>query len=424
MAHPSFYEGVVRVIGERWSPRTHELKQFLARSRVTFRWLDPEEDPEARALARSVVPGLERFPVVLFPDGAVLVDPDVRTVAEKLGLETEPESRLYDVIVIGGGPAGLAGSIYSASEGLRTVVVEQEVPGGQASFSASIENYPGFPKGLSGSDLAARTVQQAERFGVEILVTRRATQLRVDGEHRLVSLDDGTELLSHTVLLAIGVSFRWLTAPGCSLLVGAGIYYGAAIAEATACRNQDIYVLGGGNSAAQAALLLARFARRVVILTLEDSLEDTMSKYLVDRIRKTRNIEVWTNHTVIGAEGQGHLEWLSVQNTKTGETRRVHADGLFVFIGATPRTEWLGDLVARDEQGFVLAGVDLPHDGPSPWPLERRPYRLETSTPGVFVAGDVRKGSVKRLTAAAGEGAMAVAFIHRYCKEEAAALAR
>jgi thioredoxin reductase (NADPH) len=246
----------------------------------------------------------------------------------------------------------------------------------------------------------------------------------VDSEHRLVSLDDGTELLSHTVLLAIGVSFRWLTAPGCSLLVGAGIYYGAAIAEATACRNQDIYVLGGGNSAAQAALLLARFARRVVILTLEDSLEDTMSKYLVDRIRNTRNIEVWTNHTVIGAEGQGHLEWLSVQNTKTGETRRVHADGLFVFIGATPRTEWLGDLVARDEQGFVLAGVDLPHDGPSPWPLERPPYRLETSTPGVFVAGDVRKGSVKRLTAAAGEGAMAVAFIHRYCKEEAAALAR
>jgi thioredoxin reductase (NADPH) len=415
MAHPTLLEGEVRVIGERWSPRTHEIKQFLSRSRVVFRWYDPESDPEARALATAAIPNLGRFPVVLFPDG---------TAAEKLGLETEPESRIYDLIVVGGGPAGLTASIYSASEGLRTVVVEQEVPGGQATFSPSIENYPGFPKGLSGSDLAARTVQQAERFGVEILVTRRATQLRVDGEHRLVSLDDGTELIARTVLLAIGVSFRWLDAPGCSLLVGAGIYYGAATAEAAACRNQDIYVLGGGNSAAQAALLLAQYARRVVILTTQDSLAETMSKYLVDRIRRTKNIEVMTNHTVIGAEGQGRIEWITIQNTKTGETRRVRADGLFVFIGATPRTQWLGDTVARDEKGFVLSGIDLRCNGHSEWPLDRPPYLLETSAPGVFVAGDVRKDSVKRLTSAAGEGAMAVSFIHRYFKEGAVAAAR
>jgi thioredoxin reductase (NADPH) len=424
MSHPKFFEGEVRVIGERWSPRTHEIKQFLSRSRVVFQWIDPEREPEAQSLASAAAPGFQQYPVVLFPDGTALANPDVRAVAEKLGLETEPESRIYDLVIVGGGPAGLSASISGASEGLRTVVVEQEVPGGQASYSPSIENYPGFPRGLSGSDLAVRTVEQAERFGVEILVTRRATQLRVEGEHRIVTLDDTTELIARTVLLAVGVSFRWLDAPGCALLVGAGIYYGAATAEATACHGQDIYVLGGGNSAGQAALLLAQYARRVVILTTEDSLEKTMSKYLVDRIRRTKNIVVRTNSTVIGAEGQGHIEWITIVNSKTGETERVRADGLFVFIGATPRTQWLGDVVARDEKGFVLSGIDLRCNGHPEWPLEREPHLLETSTPGIFVAGDVRKGSVKRLTSAAGEGAMAVTFIHRYCKEGTVALAK
>ena len=308
----------------------------------------------------------------------------------------------------------MAASIYAASEGMRTVVVEQDVPGGQASYSAIIENYPGFPEGLSGSDLARRMIDQAERFGVEILVTRKATGLGSDGDDHLVTLEDGTELSSPAVLLATGVSFRWLEVPGCTSLVGAGIYYGAATAEATACRGQDIYILGGGNSAGQAALLLSQYARRVIILTVEDSLDKTMSKYLIDRINTLPNVEVRTDRTVIGAEGEGHLEWLTIEDVKTGKTERVRADGLFVFIGAVPNTEWLEGRVARDPQGFILSGPDLKQNGKfgHNWPLKRDPYMLETSRPGVFVAGDVRKGSIKRLASAVGEGAMAVQFIH------------
>jgi thioredoxin reductase (NADPH) len=420
-SQPNFFEAEVRVIGPRWSRRVHELKDFLSRSRVPYRWLDPEEDSGARALAESAVHGTTEYPVVLFPDGSALANPDVRTVAERLGLETEPASHHYDLVIVGGGPAGLSASIYAASEGLRTVVVERGVPGGQASYSASIENYPGFPVGLSGSDLAMRTVQQAERFGVEILVTRHAQQLRTDGELRVIEIDDGTELVAHSVLLAMGVSFRWLDAPGCPSLVGAGIYYGSATAEAAACRAQDIYILGGGNSAAQAALLLAKYARRVTIVAHEDSIEETMSKYLVDRIRATPNIVVQPNSTVVGADGENHLQWITIENVKTGEKERVPADGLFVFIGATPQTDWLGNTVARDEQGFVLSGYDFLHEGlPYDWPLDRVPYPLETSKPGVFVAGDVRKEAVRRLTAAVGEGAKAVQYIHRYCANKAA----
>jgi thioredoxin reductase (NADPH) len=299
-------------------------------------------------------------------------------------------------------------------------VLDQTVPGGQASYSASIENYPGFPEAMSGSELASRAVQQAERFGVEILVTRKATGLRIADSRIFVDMDDGDELEAKTVLLAVGLSFRWLEAPGCAPLVGAGIYYGAATAEAAACVDQDVYVLGGGNSAAQAALLLARYARRVFILTLEDTLEETMSRYLVDRIRATPNIIVKTNHTVVGAEGLDHLERLTIQNVTTGETEVVPANDLFVFIGATPSTEWLPPSVARDEKGFVLSGVDfaIQHKAPPNWTIDREPFMLETSVPGVFVAGDVRSGSVKRLTAAVGEGATAVHFIHRYCTSQ------
>ncbi|HEU4643642.1 MAG TPA: FAD-dependent oxidoreductase [Gemmatimonadaceae bacterium] len=416
MSHPRFLEGEVRIIGHRWSPRVHELKAFLSRSRVAYRWLDVERDREALEAVGTAAPGTQRFPIVIFPDGTVLVEPDVRAVAEKLGLDTHPDSRTYDLIIVGAGPAGLTAAINAGSEGLRTVVAEQEVPGGQASYSASIENYPGFPEGLSGSDLARRTLQQAERFGVEIIVTRRATGLRTDEGRHLVSLDDGSELVADTVLLAIGVSFRWLDAPGCPALVGAGIYYGAATAEAAACAGQDIHVLGGGNSAGQAALLLARYARHVTILTLEDSLEETMSAYLVERIRRTENISVLTGHTVVAAGGEGHLEWIEIQNVATRETVVVPADGLFVFIGATPRTDWLPPSVVRDAQGFILAGIDLCRDGTlhAAWPLSREPYELETTTPGVFVAGDVRSGSVKRIASAVGEGAMAVHLIHRY----------
>jgi len=404
MSHPQLLEGEVRLVGPRWSPRVHALKNFFTRSRVLYRWSEPERDQDA--------------PVVLFPDGSSLQDPDIRQVAEKLGLDTRPDAQYYDLVVIGGGPAGLTASIYGASEGLRTVVVEQEVPGGQASYSTIIENYPGFPDGLSGIDLARRMVEQAERFGVEILVTRPATQLRADGPHRKVTLDDGTELAAHSFLLTMGVGFRWLEAPGCPPLVGAGVYYGAAVAEATACRGQEVYVLGGGNSAGQAALLLAQYARRVVILTLEGSLVETMSRYLVERIRRTSNIVVKTRHTVVGAQGNGRLESLVIQDLSTGQTEQLPAEGLFIFIGASPRTEWLSDVVQRDPEGFVLSGQDLTCDGrlPPNWPLKREPYRLESSTPGVFVAGDVRHDSVKRLACAVGEGAMAVKNIHQYIR--------
>jgi thioredoxin reductase (NADPH) len=409
-------EGEVRVVGPRWSPRVHEIKAFLTRSRVPYRWLDPER--EDAGTAAEVSKTGNGYPVILFPDGSVLIEPEVREVARKLGLDTDPDSRFYDLITIGGGPAGLAASIYGASEGIRTLVLEQEVPGGQISYSPIVENYPGFPGGLSGSHLARRTVEQAERFGVEILVMRRAVGLRADGENRVVTIDDGAELCCRAVLLAMGVSFRWLDVPGCAPLVGAGIYYGAATAEASACRGQDIYILGGGNSAGQAALLLSQFARRVIILALEDSIEETMSRYLVDRLRQLPNVEIRTNTTVVGADGRGRLEEITLQNVKTGQKERVACDGLFVFIGATPRTEWLDKVIRRDEKGFIFSWVDVQCDlrqWPE-WPLEREPYRLETSMPGVFVAGDVRKGSVKRLTAAVGEGAMAIQFIHQYGK--------
>jgi thioredoxin reductase (NADPH) len=414
---PKLLEASIRLIGERWSPKVHQLKDFLSRSRVPYIWLDIDRDESANKTLELLTQGEPRLPVLIFPDGAVLQDPDIRDVAEKLGLDTEPPSHDWDVVIVGGGPAGITASIYSASEGLRTVVLDQTAPGGQASYSASIENYPGFPEAMSGSELANRAVQQAERFGAEILVTRKATGLRVDGDRIFVDLDDGGELASTAVLLAVGLSFRWLEAPGCAPLVGAGIYYGAVTAEAAACSGQDVYVLGGGNSAGQAALLLSRYARRVVILTLEDTLDETMSRYLVDRIRTTRNIVVMTNHTVVGAEGAEHLQRLTIRNVKTGGIDVVPAQSLFVFIGATPSTEWLPTSVKRDEKGFVMSGLDfaIEHERPHSWSLDRDPFMLETSVPGVFVAGDVRHGSVKRLTAAVGEGAMAVHFIHRYC---------
>jgi thioredoxin reductase (NADPH) len=418
-AAPTFFEQDVRLLGHRWSPKVHELKRFLARSGVRFRWfdLDIEGDAEVRRIVAEAGAKSEALPIVILPDGVVLSDPDVQTLAERLGLPTEPTSALYDLVVIGGGPAGLAASIYAGSEGLRTVVVEQDVPGGQASYSAMIENYPGFPSGLDGSDLARRTVEQAERFGVEIVVTRRATGLRCNELERRVTLDDGAELAAHTVLLAIGVSFRWLDAPGCAALVGAGVYYGAATVEASACSGQEVYVLGGGNSAGQAALFLARFARQVHIVTVGGGLEESMSRYLVERIEQTPNVAVHPHTTVIDAGGAGHVEWILLRDTRANETRRVPAEALFVFIGAAPRSDWLDGTIDRDDEGFLLCGLDYLPSAPERWPLERRPFPLETRVPGVFVAGDVRKGSVKRLTVAAGEGAMAIDLVHHYLEE-------
>lgn len=397
MVHPQIHDGEIRIVGHRWSRQAHELKAFLARSRVGYRWLDVERDRAAGGYLGDTRDGRETLPIVILPDGTRLVRPAVRDLAERIGLDTEPDQPFYDLLIVGGGPAGLSAAVYAASEGIRTIVVEQEVPGGQAGYSAKIENYPGFPEGLSGRDFAQRTVAQAERFGVEILSTRHVESLAVKGRYREICLDDEKTVAAHAVLLATGVAFRWLEAPGCPDLVGRGVYYGAAVAEASDCRDQRLYVLGGGNSAGQAAVLLAEYARRVTIVAPEPSLEDTMSQYLLERIGELPNIETCPGHTVVGAEGRKHLERLVLQRTDESDRRTVAADGLFVFIGAEPRTQWLEGVVDRDEQGFILANE-----------------RLETSVPGVFVAGDVRAGSVKRIASAVGEGAMAVQFIHGY----------
>jgi thioredoxin reductase (NADPH) len=395
MAHPHIHDREIKVVGHRWSPETHELKAFLARSRVGYRWLDVERDDEAAEYA-SGADG-RNLPLVVLPDGTRLVQPSIRDLAERIGLDTEPDLPFYDLAIVGGGPAGLSAAVYAASEGVRTLVVEGEVPGGQAGYSARIENYPGFPKGLSGSDFASRTVAQAERFGVEILSTRHVTSLGVKGRYREICLDDDTTVAAHAVLLATGVAFRWLEAPGCPDLVGRGVYYGAATAEASDCRDQRLFLLGGGNSAGQAALLLADYASRVTIVAPEPSLDDTMSQYLIERIAKQPKIEVRPGHKVVGAEGHSHLERVVIERVDGSERQTVRADGLFVFIGAEPQTDWLEGVVDRDERGFICSNA-----------------RMETSVPGVFVAGDVRAGSVKRIASAVGEGAMAVQSIHSY----------
>jgi thioredoxin reductase (NADPH) len=396
MTHPHDENREITVVGHRWSREAHELKDFLARSRVGYRWLDIERDREAGDYLPSEPRG-QGLPLVLLPDGIRLVKPSVRDLAERIGLDTQPDLPFYDLAIVGGGPAGLSASVYAASEGIRTLVVERDVPGGQAGYSARIENYPGFPKGLSGNDFATRTVAQAERFGVEILSTRLVTSLEPKGRYREICLDDDTTVAAHAVLLATGVAFKWLEAPGCPDLVGRGVYYGAAAAEADDCRDQRLYLLGGGNSAGQAALLLAQYASRVTIVAPESSLDETMSEYLIERIRELPNVAVCSGHRVVGAEGRKHLERLVLQRCDTGEQRKVEADGLFVFIGATPSTEWLEGVVDRDEEGFI-----------------RSNDRMESSVPGVFVAGDVRAGSVKRIASAVGEGAMAVHSIHGY----------
>lgn len=410
---------MVRVVGFQWSPQSHEVRDFLARNGVSYRWLDLERSGRGRALLEEVGAGTDRLPVIVFPDGSWLAEPDDARIAERIGLHTEAERPFYDLIIVGGGPAGLAAAVYAASEGLRTLIVEQEAPGGQAGQSAAIENYLGFPEGITGADLARRAVAQAERFGVEILAARRVARVRADGAYRYAEMDDGDELRCHALLLATGVAWRVLDAPGCPRLVGAGVYYGAAAAEAHAVAEKDVYLLGGGNSAGQAAMLLARNARSVTLLVLEDAIEERMSQYLVDRIRRTPNVHVRTGHTVVEAHGEGRLEKITIQEVATGKTETALANALFVFIGAAPRTEWLEELLERDEDGYVMCGAEMLRDDgpPEGWPLERDPYLLETSVPGIFVAGDVRAGSVKRVASAVGEGSMAVTFVHQYLRD-------
>jgi thioredoxin reductase (NADPH) len=378
--------------------------------------MDVEACPEARQLLEQAGDGNCRLPLVLFPNGERLVEPTNLQVAEKIGLSVRPEKPFYDFVIVGGGPAGLAAAVYAASEGLRTVLIEREAPGGQAGTSSRIENYLGFPSGLSGADLARRAVAQARRFGVEILSPQQVRSVRVADPYRIVELEDGTEVSGHALLLASGVSYRKLDIPGCDRLTGAGVYYGAAMTEALACRGEEVYIVGGANSAGQAAMHFARYAERVVMLIRGESLTKSMSQYLIDQISETPNIEVQTHSQVVESRGDANLECLSIFNSQTGETSTVPAASLFIFIGAQPLTEYVAGVVERDPRGFIYAGRDLIRDGKRPkgWKPDRDPYLLESSVPGIFVAGDVRCGSVKRVASGVGEGSIAVQFVHEY----------
>lgn len=409
------FEGI-RVIGNRWSPFSHQVKDFLARNQVPYQWLDVELESEAAQLLEyAEADGKQQLPLVLFPDGSRLVQPSNLTIAEKIGLRTQAERPFYDLAIIGGGPAGLAAAVYGASEGLSTVMIEREAPGGQAGSSSRIENYLGFPVGLSGADLARRAVTQARRFGVEILTPQEVTGIRITDPYRILTLTDGSEISCHALLIATGVSYRKLNVPGMDKLCGAGVYYGAAMTEAIACQGETVYIVGGANSAGQAAMHFSKYAQEVVML-VRSPLSKSMSQYLIDQIEATDNIRVCTGCVVEEVKGDTNLEALVIKNISTNEVETVTAASLFIFIGAMPRTDWLNGIVERDEKGFILAGPDLIRDGnpPQGWNLDRSPFLLETSVPGIFAAGDVRYNSVKRVASGVGEGSIAVQFIHRY----------
>lgn len=416
--HKPPFQGV-RVLGTRWSPKSYEMRDFLARNRVPFQWLDAdaaERDQEVARLVESIGPNELKLPLVFFPDGDRLEQPGWQQVAAKLGLRMRADLEFYDVAIVGGGPAGLAAAVYGASEGLKTLIVEREAPGGQAGLSSRIENYLGFPAGLKGSDLAMRAVTQARRFGVEIVSPQEASAVRVEGPYRYLKLSDGTEVSCHALILATGVQWRTLEVPGIERLQGAGVYYGAGATEAISCRDEDVYIVGGANSAGQAAMFFSKYAGRVIMLVRGASLASTMSQYLIDQIQNTGNIQVECRTRVTAAQGDDRLRTISIACDGTGDTQTVPASALFIFIGAEPCTGWLDGVVERDSRGFLLTGPDLMHDGKRPkgWPLDRDPVLLETNVPGIFAVGDVRYGSTKRVASGVGEGSVAIQFVHQY----------
>jgi thioredoxin reductase (NADPH) len=410
------FEGI-RLVGHRWSARAHELKDYLSRNLVPYRWVDVEADPEAGRLATAAGVDPGRDPLLVFPDGSHLLAPSNADVAEKIGLRTRAGLRSYDLVIVGGGPAGLAAAVYGASEGLRTLLVEREAPGGQAGTTSRIENYLGFPAGLSGADLTRRAVAQATRLGAELLNTREATRLRVEDRYRLVELDDGSEVACESVIIATGVQYRKLDVEGLDPLVGIGVFYGAAITEALACRGQRVAVVGGGNSAGQAAVYLSQFASSVTLLVRGGKIEAGMSAYLVEQLRERPNVEIRLNSGVVAVRGTDSLEALTVEDSAAGTRAEEAMDALFLFIGALPRTDWLEGIVERDRAGFLVTGSLLARasDGRvAGWPLPREPFLLETNVPGIFAAGDVRSRSIKRIASGVGEGAMAVQFVHQH----------
>jgi thioredoxin reductase (NADPH) len=405
----------VRVVGHRWSDRGHDIKLFLARNHVPYRWYDVERDGEAQRLLGLAQASPGDLPLVLVPDGDALASPTTLQLAGALGLHTSAQQPLYDVCIVGGGPAGLAAAVYAASEGLSTVIVEREAPGGQAGQSAAIENYLGFPKGLSGADLTHRALAQATRFGAEMVLARDVVGLELRGPVRAVLLDGSGEIEARALVVATGVSYRRLAAAGLDELTGRGVYYGVNASEAGQCKGDEVYIVGAANSAGQAALSLAHYAERVVLVVRAATLADTMSRYLVERITATPNISLRYRTEVVAGRGDGHLEALTLADRESGVTEEVASSWLFVFIGASPRTEWLGADVVRDDKGFVVTGQDMAAPAfARRWPLTRAPFALETSVPGVFAAGDVRLDSMKRVASAVGEGAMSIYLVHRY----------
>jgi thioredoxin reductase (NADPH) len=449
LAKPPF-EGI-RIIGLRWSPKSYDVKHFLARNGIPYQWLDIEGDQEARRLvsiasstksgksfdssvdtntvtperissptAPSSEPSSLHLPLVIFPDGSLIAEPTHSQIAEKIGLKTHAQMPFYDLIIIGGGPAGLAAAVYGASEGLGTLLIERQAPGGQAGMSHNIENYLGFPSGLSGSNLARRAAAQAARFGAEILTPQEAVSLRVDGPYRIVKLNDGSEISCHALLIACGVSYRELKdVKGIDKLTGYGVYYGASMVEALSCKGEDVFMVGGANSAGQAAIHFSKYAKTVTLVVRSDSLSKSMSHYLIHQIDETANIHVLLNSKVTEVRGENNLEFITITNSQTGQVLTLPSRGLYIFIGAVPHTDVLVGLIERDANGFILTGPDLIHNGrehPQGWTLDRQPYLFETNVPGIFAAGDVRHGSMKRVAASVGEGSIAVQLIHQYLK--------
>jgi thioredoxin reductase (NADPH) len=414
---PVPYDGI-RVLGTLWSASCHNVKDLLARNQIPYQWFDIEKDAEAKAIAEGIGREQCHLPLVFFPDGSMLMNPDNRTLAGKVGWQTQASQPFFDLIIIGAGPAGLGAAVYGASEGLHTAMIEKQATGGQAGTSSRIENYLGFPNGLSGADLARRATAQARRFGVEILLVQEVTKVRVENPYRYVSLSDGTELSCRALLIATGVSVRQLDAPGIEALTGAGVYYGAAMTEAAHYKGEHVVVVGGANSAGQGAMFFSRYAAKVTMLVRASALEKGMSRYLVDQIEATENIEVMCRVEVEAVHGQERLEAVTIKKLESGQNQTIPAAALFIFVGAVPHTDLVADVVERNNAGFILTGPDLMRDGRRPhnWPLKRDPYLLETSVPGIFAAGDVRHDVVRRVASAVGQGAIAVSFIHQYLR--------
>ncbi|HTL18094.1 MAG TPA: FAD-dependent oxidoreductase [Patescibacteria group bacterium] len=412
--HPAF-DGV-RVIGNQWSPHSSDVRDFLGRNFVPHQWLNIETDEAAKQFLVTTETDCSSLPLVVFSDGSFLRKPPPSQLAQKLGLRTKAEFPFYDLVIVGAGPAGLAAAVYGAADGLHTLLIEREAPGGQAGRSSRIENYLGFPMGLSGNDLARRAIAQARRFGVEILTPQQVNQVRIEGPTRVLTLSDGGEIGCRALLIATGIAFRKLDVPGLDRLTGAGVYYYAPMSEAFSYRDGNIYIVGGANSAGQAAMYFSKFARQVTMLVRGNSLSDSMSQYLEDQIGATRNIEVKLNSSVIAVEGVDHCEKITIENNKTKSTETLPASALLIYAGAVPRTDWLAGIVERDAQGYLISGQHLMLEGkrPSGWGVDRDPFYLETSVPGIFVAGDVRHRSAKGVTSGVGEGAMAVKLVHQY----------